>query len=78
MSKSDTLVEHSVDGPPHGSMGTPQIIVYGLPCQFDSCHGLLMVDQDVASMKSMAYLTELEEPSQLAAVSMPDGLEFPS
>jgi len=26
----------------------------------------------------MAYLMELGEPSHLAAVSMPDGLEFPS
>ena len=47
-------------------MGTPQTIVYGLPFQFDSCHGLLMCDQSVASMKSWAYLTELAEPSQLA------------
>jgi hypothetical protein len=59
-------------------MGTPQTIVYGLPFQFESCHGLLICDQSVASMKSWAYLMELEEPSQLAAVSMPAGLESPS
>ena len=53
-------------------------MVNGLPCQFESCHGLLICDQSVASMKSWAYLMELGEPSQLAAVSMPDGLESPS
>ena len=37
-----------------------------------------MCDQSVASMKSWAYLTELAEPSQLAAVSMPAGLDWPS
>ena len=67
-----------MSGEPHGSIGTPQVIVYGLPFQLDSCHGFSMVDQDVASMKSCAYLTELEEPSQLAAVSMPVGLDRPS
>ena len=59
-------------------MGTPQTIVKGLPCQLESCHGLLMCDQSVASMKSWAYLIELEEPSQLAAVSLPEGLDVPS
>jgi hypothetical protein len=59
-------------------MGTPQIIVNGLPFQFESCHGLLICDQFVASMKSSAYLMELEDPSQLAAVSMPAGLNWPS
>src|SRR5262245_45355961 len=33
---SDTFVWHCVDGPPHGTMGTPQIIVNGLPFQFES------------------------------------------
>ena len=69
---------HTVPGPPHGSMGTPQTIVNGLPCQFGSCHGLLICDQSVASMKSSAYLTELDEPSQVAAVSMPPGQDWPS
>jgi hypothetical protein len=55
-------------------MGTPHTIVNGLPVQFESCHGALMDEKSVASTKSMAYLTELEEPSQLAAVSMPAGL----
>jgi hypothetical protein len=59
-------------------MGTPQTISNGLPFQSESCHGSLMVDQDVASMKSSAYLTELADPSQVAAVSMPVGLELPS
>jgi hypothetical protein len=59
-------------------MGTPQIIWKGLPCQFESCHGLAICEKSVASTKSSAYLIEPEEPSQLAAVSMPDGLELPS
>src|ERR1700739_773724 len=59
-------------------MGTPQTIVYGVPCHCESWYGLLMLDQLVASMKSMAYLMELDEPSQLAAVSMPFELESPS
>ena len=59
-------------------MGTPQTIVNGLPSQFESCHGLLMCEKSVASIKSCAYLMEFEEPSQLAAVSMPDGLDWPS
>ena len=59
-------------------MGTPQIIVNGVPFQFESCHGSLMCDQSVASMKSWAYLMELGEPSQLAAVSMPAEVEWPS
>jgi hypothetical protein len=59
-------------------MGTPQTIVNGLPAQFGSCHGLLMCDQSVASMKSCAYVTEPAEPSQLAAASMPAGLDCPS
>src|SRR6185312_5905065 len=59
-------------------MGTPQTIVYGLPFQFESCHGALMFDQFVASMTSSAYLIELEEPSQVAAVSIPDGPDLPS
>ena len=50
----------------------------GLPFQFGSCHGVLICDQSVASMKSSAYLTELGEPSQVAAVSMPVGLDRPS
>jgi hypothetical protein len=59
-------------------MGTPQIIWNGLFFQLESCHGSLICAQSVASTKSMAYLMELGEPSQLAAVSIPDGLEFPS
>ncbi|HXT90500.1 MAG TPA: hypothetical protein VN714_14705 [Trebonia sp.] len=59
-------------------MGTPQTISNGLPAQFESCQGLLMCDQSVASMKSCAYLMELGEPSQAAAVSMPAGLDWPS
>jgi hypothetical protein len=71
-------VAHWVDGAPHGSIGTPQTIVNGLPAQFGSCHGSSMCDQSVASMKSWAYLTEVAEPSQLAAASMPAGLDVPS
>jgi hypothetical protein len=37
-----------------------------------------MFDQFVASMKSSAYLMELEEPSQVAAVSIPAGPDLPS
>jgi hypothetical protein len=37
-----------------------------------------MLDQFVASTKSSAYLTEPEEPSQVAAVSMPAGPDLPS
>jgi hypothetical protein len=59
-------------------MGTPQTSVYGLPFQFESCHGALIFDQFVASMKSPAYLMELEEPSHLAAVSIPAGPDLPS
>ncbi len=76
--KSDTLVAHWVAGAPQGSIGTPQIMVNGLPFHWPSCHGLLMCDQSVASMKSSAYLMSLVPPSQLAAVSMPDGLDWPS
>ena len=69
---------HSDEGVPHGTMGTPQTIVYGLPFQFGSCHGSLIRDQFVSSMKSMAYLMEPAEPSHLAAVSMPAASCSPS
>jgi hypothetical protein len=53
-------------------------MVNGLPFHFASCRGVLICDQSVASMKSSAYLTEVEQPSQAAAVSMPAGLDRPS
>jgi hypothetical protein len=52
--------------------------VNGLPCQFESCHGSLMCEKSVASMKSSAYLTVPGEPSQLAAASIPAGPNRPS
>src|ERR1700744_5818164 len=68
-----------VDGDPHGNMGMPHTIVKGLlPSHCESCHGVLIFVQLVASTKSWAYLMEVGEPSHLAAASMPPGLDLPS